>query len=100
MMFTSSSGLVRKAMQATGLKQRDFSELIGKSQAQVSKYLSGKTEIPGRVKIHCVNILKEHSQKGSSVEELQFEILELEGEEHRSIREALMGMISAYKNRN
>ncbi|MCL2893745.1 helix-turn-helix transcriptional regulator [Brenneria sp. MC1SB4.1] len=87
-------------MQATGLKQRDFSEIIGKSQAQVSKYLSGKTEVPDYVNIHCVNIIREHSQLGSSVEELLFEIQGLEGEEHRSIREALMGVISAYKNRN
>lgn len=100
MIFKSSSGLIRKAMQATGLKQRDFSELIGKSQAQVSKYLSGKTEVPGCVKIHCMNIIKKHSQKGSSVEELLFEIQDLEGEAHRSIREALMGVISAYKNRS
>lgn len=95
-----SPEIIKEAMHLSGHKQHDFSKLIGKSQAQLSKYLSGKTEIPASVIIHCMNILRRYNQTGHSTDALFLEILELKGEEHRPIREALMSMIAAYKIRS
>jgi transcriptional regulator with XRE-family HTH domain len=50
--------LVRSARQKTGLSQEVFARVIGRSQAVVSKYESGKVSPPGGVIIHCMNIMK------------------------------------------
>ncbi|WP_283160744.1 helix-turn-helix domain-containing protein [Serratia proteamaculans] len=87
-------------MQIMGMNQRDFSREIGKSQAQVSKYLTGKTDIPDEIKIHCMNILSNHNSTGSSMEELISEVLTLQGDMHNEIRGALMNVISAYRKKS
>lgn len=97
MNLSCSPNLLLQAMAAKNMNQLEFSNEIGKSQAQLSKYIAGKTKIPHGVFIHAVNILKKHNISELAVEEILYEVMTLDGESHREIREALMKMIIAYK---
>ncbi len=90
--------LIKRAMSLKGTRQHEFAREIGRSQAQLSKYLSGKTSIPADVSIHCMNILRENNNTECGVEELICELMALRGEVHKEIREALMKVIRAYSN--
>ncbi|KFX11864.1 hypothetical protein N6P31_22035 [Pectobacterium betavasculorum] len=70
---------------------------MGKSQAQLSKYLAEKGSIPAEVMIRCMNILKEGNFPEPGVEELIYELISLKGDAHKEIREALMKVIRAYR---
>ncbi len=92
------SEIIREAYRASGLSQIDFAEKIGKSQAQISKYLSGTSSPKKETIIHCVNILKKESPNESDFFNLLFEVLELKEEKHREFRFALTKIIKAYKS--
>lgn len=92
-----SPNLLLQAMAENNMNQMEFSNEIGKSQAQLSKYIAGKTKIPHDVFIHSMNILRRHNIRELTIEEILYEVMTLDGESHREIREALMKMIIAYK---
>lgn len=49
--------LISSARKLTGLTQAQFGDRIGRPQSLVSKYERGQVEPPGRVVMHCMNIL-------------------------------------------
>lgn len=51
------ASLIRDARTATGLNQGEFAELLGKSQAVVSRYEKGHVEPPGKIVLHCMQLL-------------------------------------------
>lgn len=92
--------LIKRAMTTKRMNQQKFSREIGKSQAQLSKYITGKTEIPSSILIHCMNIIQERNAGEASAEGLLYEVVMLDGDTHQEIRDALMKMIIAYKGRD
>ncbi|MNO73202.1 hypothetical protein D3C76_641630 [compost metagenome] len=86
-------------MKKKALNQREFAQEISRSQAQVSKYLSGNCEIPGDVIIRCSNIIMCSSPEPDNHIELLLKVNQLQGDEHLAIRRALMGMINAWQDR-
>lgn len=96
MFLLSESEIINLAMKRTRLNQAEFSNLIGKSQGQVSKYLSGASKPTSKTYIHCMNIISKNSGINNNYLDLLFEVSKLEDEEHNAIRSALLGMINAY----
>ena len=100
MNLLSDPDFLVRAKKAKGMNQNDFSKEIGKSQAQLSKYLTGKTKIPNDIFIHCTNIIRKHNSSSAGVEDLLYEVLMLDGDAHSDLRDALMKMIIAYKRKS
>jgi transcriptional regulator with XRE-family HTH domain len=61
-----TANLVRRARLKIGQTQGGFGRILGKSQGVVSKYESGKTEPPGEIVMHCMNILAGDSSSEST----------------------------------
>ncbi|AVO30098.1 helix-turn-helix domain-containing protein [Stenotrophomonas maltophilia] len=55
--YPTLSTLVRRARLHCGDSQQKFALRLGKSQAVVSRYESGKVDPPGNVVMHCMHIL-------------------------------------------
>lgn len=51
------AALVRRARLKLELNQGAFARVLGKSQAVVSRYEQGSVDPPGKVVMHCVQIL-------------------------------------------
>ncbi|WP_375751998.1 helix-turn-helix transcriptional regulator [Vibrio sp. HN007] len=90
--------IVRKALSFSNLNQEDFSKTLGKSQSQISKYLSEKSLPPSDTLIHCMNIIETHKDKTTT--ETPYQILltkvqKLEGSQNSHICEALLGVLNA-----
>lgn len=51
-----ASEIIRKARLSAGMSQSSFAAALGRSQALVSKYESGKTVPPADLLIHCMHI--------------------------------------------
>lgn len=100
MLYLKESDAVRLAMEKSKLNQRDFAKKISKSQAQISKYISGESKPSSTTYIRCMNILSDHSKGDGSLLDLINEASELSGEKHLGIRSALIEVIRAYKSGN
>lgn len=100
MLVISGPEIVKLAMSKTSLNQRGFAKLIGKSQAQVSKYITGSSDIPGDVNIHCMNIITGKEPDKDSHIELLVKVIQLNGEENKALRRVLMEMILAWQAKN
>lgn len=100
MFLLSESEAVELALKVSGLKQSEFANKIGKSQAQVSKYISGNSNPTIPVYIHCMNIIGSHEQGDGGLLDLMNEVSKLNSEKDKSMRQALIGMIKAYKSDN
>lgn len=99
-MFTLvSPELIQLAMRISDCNQKDFSTMIGRSQAQISKYLSGKSEIPAEVSIRCMNIIRQVEPEKDSHIELLFRVSVLNDERHQPLRRALMEVIRAWEEK-
>jgi transcriptional regulator with XRE-family HTH domain len=99
MFLLKESEIVNLAMKRTGLNQAEFSKLIGKSQGQISKYLSVASKPTSKIYIHCMNIISKNSEISNNYLDLLFEVSKLEDEEHSTIRSALLEMINAYNSK-
>jgi len=99
MLLLTGPEIVNLAMKKLALNQRNFSKLLGKSQSQVSKYLTGSCDIPGDVSIRCMNIISNTGLESDSHMELLFKVLKLQGEESRPLRRALLEMINAWNGK-
>jgi len=99
MFLLNEPEIVNLAMKRTKLNQAKFSKLIGKSQGQVSKYLSGASKPTSEVYIHCMNIISKNPEINSNYLDLLFEVSKLEEEQHNDIRAALLGIINAYNSK-
>lgn len=99
MLFFSESELIKLAIEESDMKQAEFARVIGKSQAQVSKYLSGSSKPPDDIIIRCMNIVVNKKSDKSNLLLLLFEISKLGDDHHREMRAALLSMITAYKGR-
>ena len=96
MLILTGSEIVNLAMKKQTLTQKQFSSLLGKSQSQVSKYLTGSCDIPSDVSIRCMNILMNADLDSDCHMELLFKVMKLQGEGLRPLRRALLEMISAW----
>ncbi|MCA0952148.1 helix-turn-helix transcriptional regulator [Shewanella chilikensis] len=97
MFLLSEPEAVKLAMKKSGLKQADFAKKIGKSQAQISKYISGYSKPTTKIYIHCMNIIRSCEQGDGSLLDLMNEVSGLDGEKHEHMRHALIETIKAYK---
>lgn len=98
MFLLSEPEVIKLAMKKSGLKQAGFAKKIGKSQAQVSKYISGDSKPSTETYIHCMNIINSSEQGDESLLDLINEVSRLDGDKHKHIRNALVEMIKAYKS--
>lgn len=98
MFLLNESEAVELAMKRSGLKQSEFANKIGKSQAQVSKYISGDSNPTTSVYIHCMNIIGSHEQGDGGLLDLMNEVSKLNSDKDKRMRQALIGMIKAYKS--
>ncbi len=90
--------LIKLAMKQKGLNQTGLAHLIGKSQAQISKYLN-QTSIPSdAVIIRIMNIISESPPEDGHFFELLRLIYTLNGEQHKNLRIALTKTIDAYNS--
>ncbi|AUU99608.1 hypothetical protein PUATCC27989T_05198 [Phytobacter ursingii] len=99
MLVLSGSEIIKLAMNKTELNQHDFSILIGRSQSQVSKYLTGKSDIPSDVNIQCMNIIKNIKPDKDSHMELLIKVIQLQGDDNKALRRVLMELILAWQER-
>lgn len=91
--------IVRKALLISELNQEDFSKKLGKSQSQVSKYLSKKSMPPSDTLIHCMNIISAYEDKTSTETPYQMlldKVQKLEGSQNSHICEALLGVLNLF----
>jgi len=98
MFLLSEPEAVKLAVEKSGLKQSDFAKTIGRSQAQISKYISGDSKPTAKIYIHCMNIVNSFEYGDGSLLELINEISSLDGEKHKHMRHAVIEMIKAYKS--
>ncbi|WP_338593694.1 helix-turn-helix transcriptional regulator (plasmid) [Shewanella khirikhana] len=98
MFLLSESEAVKLAMKKSGLNQHDFAKKIGKSQAQISKYISGDSKPSTRTYIHCMNIITSSGPSDGSLLNLMHEVSMLDGEKHEHMRNALIATIKAYRS--
>lgn len=96
MLILTGPEIIKLAMKKSSLNQRDFSSLIGKSQSQVSKYITGNSEIPGEVNIHCMNIITTSEPDNESHTELLVKVMQLHGENNKALRKVLLDIIEAW----
>lgn len=95
----NESEIVKLALESSGLSQQEFAKSIGKSQAQVSKYLSGKSGLSAKLLIHLMNIIRQSNDAKGEIYHVLAEVLELNADEDKGIRAALLQTIRAYKAR-
>ena len=79
-----------------GQSQAEFGLSVGRTQAVVSKYESGSTEVPGDVVMHCVNTmqLKLAVQRPPTEAELIGAVKRtLSGKKKASLRRALFALL-------
>ena len=57
--MTETKEIIYLARKRKGLSQKDFSRIINKSQAMISKYESGKAIPPGNILVQCQEMLDE-----------------------------------------
>ncbi|EAQ65268.1 hypothetical protein MED121_18545 [Marinomonas sp. MED121] len=98
MNLLSESDVVKLALKKSTLSQKDFSKKLGKSQAQISKYISGESNLSAKTYIHCMNILSQLENDDDSLILLLKETSRLKGEKHKEIRKALIDLIKAYSS--
>lgn len=98
MFLLTEAEAVKLAMRISGLRQSKFAKKIGKSQAQVSKYLSGESKPSTSVYIHCMNIIGAHEQGNGCLLDLINEVSKLNKDKDKDMRQAIIGMIKAYKS--
>jgi len=98
MFLLNESEIIKLAKEKSGLNQSDFSKLIGKSQGQLSKYLSGASRPTHTIIIRCVNILESSVEEDGSLLNLMIEISKLDGEKNIDIRKALLATIKAFNS--
>lgn len=97
MFLLSESVAVKLAMEKSGLSQAGFAKSIGRSQAQVSKYISGDSKPTTKIYIHCMNIISSSEHSDGSLPALINEVSKLNEEKHLHMRRALIEMIKAYR---
>lgn len=95
----NESEIVKLALDLSGLNQQKFAKSIGKSQAQVSKYLSGKSGLSVKLFIHLMNIIRQSNDEKGEIYHVLAEVLELNADEDKGIRVALLQTMRAYKGR-
>ena len=84
-----------------GMKQKDFAQIIEKSQAMVSKYEKGTADPPSSVIIHCMNIILERenqrkTQPVVSLEELIERVQTILGPENQAkARKIIMSFLDS-----
>lgn len=97
MSFIEPSELIKAAMIRSSMNQRELAKKIGKSQAQVSKYLAG-TSVPSKEAIiHIMNIIASHQPDKINHVDIFIQINQLDPVKDHALFSALMGMINAYK---
>jgi transcriptional regulator with XRE-family HTH domain len=97
MTLIETSDLIKIAMTRASLNQREMALKIGKSQAQVSKYLAG-TSIPSKdTIIHIMNIISSHQADHINHIDIYLQMSQLDAVKDHDLFAALMGMIRAYK---
>jgi transcriptional regulator with XRE-family HTH domain len=89
------NAIIKKSLQNSGLTQVKFAKLIGKSQATLSKYISGQVCPSAYLIIHLMNKFEiDLDFRDTSADELASKIrLELTGTEYSSIRTAIREII-------
>ncbi|MGE6315693.1 helix-turn-helix domain-containing protein [Shewanella baltica] len=97
MLFVESSELIKLAMSRASLNQAGIAKKIGKSQAQVSKYLAGLSTPSQEVIIHIVNIISECEADDVKPLDIFIQIHQLDPESDHDLLTALMRMVKAYK---
>jgi transcriptional regulator with XRE-family HTH domain len=98
MLFTEPSELIKLVMSRRSMTQNRIAKLIGKSQAQVSKYVSG-TSVPSKdTIIHLMNIISESDAGHINPLDIFLQIHQLDPDRHRDFLTALMAMVKAYKS--
>ena len=77
------------------LNQTEFAATLGKTQGELSKYESGRTQAPNSVIERCLDIL-EMNTADISADALAAKIIEnASAEEHSSLRSAISQMLNA-----
>lgn len=99
MLLLNGPEVINLAMRKLALNQKQFSILLGKSQSQISKYLTGCCDIPGDVCIRCMNIIADAGIENDGHIELLLKALKLQGEGSRPLRRALLEMINAWNEK-
>ncbi|WHI44626.1 helix-turn-helix transcriptional regulator [Microbulbifer sp. VAAF005] len=93
---------ILKAKQLKGMNQLEFASFLGKSQSQVSKYLNGKSVPPYDVYIRCMNITSVEQELNTNSNEVYAQLKEairfLRGKENIEFCQALLSIITAYRN--
>ena len=90
--------MIKLAMKKSSLNQQEIAKKIGKSQAQVSKYLNRTSMPPEETIIHLMNIIASYPSDDSHFFELLTQVYTLNGEEHKDLRVALAKIIHAYNS--
>ena len=68
--------IIRLARKHKGLNQKEFSQLINKSQAVVSKYETGQIIPPGNILLRCQKILNKTDTQ-SDMESMDYDVEDL-----------------------
>lgn len=89
--------MIKLAMKKSGLNQDEIARRIGKSQAQVSKYLNKASIPPEDAIIHFMNIIASYPPDEGHFFELLMQVYTLNGEQHKEFRVALTKTICAYR---
>lgn len=90
--------MIKLAMKKSGLNQQEIAKRIGKSQAQISKYLN-KTSIPPEdAIIHLMNIIASYPPDEGHFFELLMQVYTLNGEQHKDLRIAITKIIHSYNS--
>ena len=88
--------IVEAAWQSSGLSQREFARLIGKSQPMLSKYISGMATPPANILILCMNQIGLLQQRDVSAKRLADRIVrELSGASHAGARQAISHILDS-----
>lgn len=98
MSLIETSELIKTAMARSSLNQSEFAKEIGKSQAQVSKYLAGSS-IPNKdTFIRIMNIIASYQPDQISHIDILIQMNNLDSVRDHELFVALLGMIKAYKS--
>lgn len=102
-MMTQVKDIIYSARVSMQLNQKEFSKILSKSQAMVSKYESGESIPPGNILKLCQDMLHNHSvnHKDSGSERIEMDELirlikrNFSGDEMADAREAIHYLITA-----
>jgi transcriptional regulator with XRE-family HTH domain len=103
--MTETKEIIYLARNRKGLSQKDFSRIINKSQAMISKYESGKAIPPGNILVLCQEMLNE-TDINSSTDSISIDIEELiqmlrskaAGEKQTKLRQTIRQIIEITTN--